>query len=97
MAAPQIWSRERWCPRCKAYTTQSRDVERWRVSGPFTLIGHILTILESPIRTWFCEGCRHRLRPLQRSWLFRPAHSTNGWNSDPSDDEETDDEESDDE
>jgi hypothetical protein len=97
MAAPQIWTRERWCPRCKARTTQSRDVEKWRVSGQFKLIGRLVTILESPIRTWFCEQCQRRLRPLRRTWLFRDAYSITGWNSSPSEDEEAEDEESDDE
>lgn len=71
MAAPEIWSRKRWCPRCKAYTTQSRDVEKWRVSGRLKGIGSLVTILESPFRTWFCEECRRRLRPLRRNWFYR--------------------------
>jgi hypothetical protein len=88
MAASQICSEERWCPRCKAYTNQSRDIPRWRVFGRFRTLGAVMTVFESPFRTWFCEQCRRRLRPLRRNWFYRQVHSLAGSHSSHDDDDE---------
>lgn len=57
------------------------------MSGRFKVIGSLLTVLESPFRTWFCEECRRRLRPLRRNWFYRRTYFTLG----PDDSEDDDD------